>query len=151
MRLTDEQIIDVADKHLYKGYLVFAKEVIDEFCRLNNYTYPEPQAQAGEPEVVAEVVSVGTNFATVRPYQQLHGSEKFITMQSHREAMAEQREIEAQLSGQLEATSRSCTEKDAALKACVEVLQEARAIVHEQYETLDRLDAAIQQAKEAMK
>ena len=150
------------------------------------FSKPNPQAQAGEPEVVQELCADcnGTGFVwkrdsyglfeskpckecgetgrtTVREDARLvvgtvswpsqsgacpnvvwehtppavsHG-DQFITLQSHREAIAK---------------------KDAALQACVEAMKEAHDAmysprVHQQLRARVSLDAAIQQAEEARK
>lgn len=119
---------------------------------------PEPQAQAGEPKVAAYAGNNGEIFPTTHGYDVLHVGADLITLQSHREAMAEQHEIEAQLSGQLDATSRACTEKDAALKACVEA--QVRSVIAWQGRTplgsprpdwVSQLEDAATQAKRALK
>lgn len=183
----------------------------------------EPQAQAGEPEVVRELCAKcnGTGFVWQRdaysqfepkpcqecgetgrvtvhadaglvvgavswpsqsgacpnvvwehtPPSVVHG-DQLITLQSHREAMAETEEMNRQLREQNEAVDAACAEleqaiakKDAALQACVEALKEAKTEFKNtvQYlkpdskpeiwvvECLPQLDAAITQAQKALK
>lgn len=87
-------------------------------------TEQEPQAQA-EPEVVATVVSMhGLTFGNLEISVPI-GTE-LITLQSHREAIAK---------------------KDAALQACVELMQYMRSV--SSFERNGEIDAAITQAEEA--
>lgn len=111
---------------------------------------PEPQAQAGEPEVVAYRTRLHRmrgaeywGFNERNPFPGLPNSgEPLITLQSHREAMAK---------------------KDAALRACAEALENLNALVWGECPSLlnedsggnskfaIEIDDAITQAKEVLK
>lgn len=130
----------------------------------------EPQAQAGEPEVVAWRTKVHrTNGNEYLAYTERcvfpnlpESSEPLITLQAHREAMAEvvgrwtrESEVFQDLLLKLEGAMSRLAKKDAALKACVEALEMVDAADNDR-DFLDAsewpaLDAAIAQAQEAMK
>ncbi len=130
---------------------------------------PEPQAQAGEPEVVAYVLNkenlLGTRLLGYKP----DGEDciELIALQSHREAMAElQAEVDKWSDRAAERTDDwhdAIAKKDAALQACVDGLQKARdwhkgdkwregaPTERAAWEShRDMLDAAITQAEEAV-
>lgn len=92
-----------------------------------NASKPEPQAQAGEPEVVAETVADVTNtgYVYVRALvENIPFKTKFITLQSHREAMEKETAAATnairRLSDELFQKEEAIAKKDAALKVCVE-------------------------------
>jgi hypothetical protein len=124
---------------------------------------PEPQAQAGEPEVVAfrQWVEAGPK---LRDYWMLANPdmksrclpqgnwEELITLQAHREAMAEVVEswtrestVVQQLLLKLEVALSRIAKKDAALKACVEALKTVDVAEYAE------IDSAITQGQGALK
>lgn len=131
---------------------------------------PEPQAQAGEPEVVAYAGNNGELFPTTRGYDVLRVGDELITLKSYREAMAtivatNLVNKEASLIAQhfLAKAHKAIAKKDAALKACVDVLavskngliwyrdrcQEAADGSDDEIDA--EIDAAITQGQEALK
>lgn len=119
---------------------------------------PEQQAQAGEPEVAAEILRLNGNLwdVTSKPgkWDHLLADERYtkeplITLQSHREAM------EAESDRVLKLVNRQAAEiakRNAALKACVEAL---RALVSEgngsPWKAWEKAFEALSQGLEAMK
>ena len=95
----------------------------DELAAERRASKPEPQSQAGEPRIVGYVYSehgIKTKNACIDG--DIPNGTQLITLQSHREAMAAQHDIERQLSGQLEATAGAIAAKDAALDVALEAL-----------------------------
>lgn len=117
---------------------------------------PEPQAQAGEPEVVAwmrewegDVSDEGNTILTDVYEDTQDGKEwaQLITLQSHREAMETADRVIVQYVDLTNEQGEAISKKDAALKACVEALEHHT----EQTRPIYKTQHAIAQAQEAMK
>lgn len=120
-------------------------------------TEQEPQAQAGEPDPLYEVDTYGRLQAT-KPHSVSPG-DKFITLQSHREAMAFATNQAASAQYILDVALDAIAKKDAALDACVEALEASNDLIGSglykeavpRAAAVMKSTAAITQAKEARK
>lgn len=154
------------DMKVYKG-------IAENYFR--DTAKPEQQAQAGEPEVVAQFNWGKAGFEWLAEYNYTkHHKQPLITLQSHREAMAVSRSEWSQFhhlmkkhglhpgrtdGNLLEILDNAITKKDAALKACVEALFNIDGQVDlSKYPSappdvtlLDEFRAAINQAQEQLK
>lgn len=121
---------------------------------------PEPQAQAAEPEVVAQIIR---NEAGQIRICDANGDAfdmskfigaQFITLQSHREAMAEERKFNADnefaLAEKCQRLNEAIAKRDAALDACVEALR-GIPLSFGNLAYTEEVCAAITQAQEARK
>lgn len=118
-------------------------------------TEQETQAQA-EPEVVVWLLverDGPCEFSYVQ-FEPTEGYEPCITLQSHREAMADVYKNTHELVGQKIELLEAIAKKDAALDACVEALEEAKTYTSSPAwspSMTEDIEAAITQAKEARK
>lgn len=108
----------------------------------------EPQAQVGEPEVVA--IHEGLSLYWVRGKEPVTDADgELITLQSHREVVAKKDMLMEMSLATIESLREALAKKDAALKACDWSMRYMRSVAS--FELNDEIDDAITQAQGAMK